>query len=115
MNRQVMCDRCGKNFVVEKSCCCAIESGDLSVQYFSCPFCGTKYQILTTDTKMRELIEKRKVAQMKLKAAFVNKFRKKTIEEYERELAKLKAEQEHLLPDLKKRGEDILRGEAANG
>lgn len=55
MSRQVMCDRCGKKFVVEKSCFGTIESGDLSVGDISCPFCGTKYKIFTTDIKMREM------------------------------------------------------------
>jgi hypothetical protein len=104
------CSSCGYEFEISDSCCGAVTDGDISVQYFSCPSCGWKHQILTTDPEMRALIEKRKSMQRKTVAGRSHKFREKTLRGYVEEDAKIKARQEQLLPALKKRGEEILHG-----
>lgn len=111
MNRQVMCDRCGNDFTVVESLCSTIEDGDLQVQYFSCPDCGARYQILTTDAAMRDLIDKRQAVQRKIRLAHVKGFRENIIRSYIKERDQVIKEQERLLPTLKKRGEEILRKE----
>lgn len=111
MNRQIMCDKCGNDFTVGEPLRGAIEDGDFRVEYFSCPDCGVKYQIITTDTAMRNLIEKRKAVQRKIRLAQSKGFRESTMRSYIKERDQIIKEQERLLPDLKQRGEEILRRE----
>jgi acetyl-CoA carboxylase beta subunit len=103
------CNKCGYSFDLEDARCGTIEKGDLLVQYFCCPNCRKKYHAFTSDARMRALVEQRKAVQLKIRAAFTKKFRKKTIQEYERELDRIKQQQKKLLPGLKAAGEKILR------
>lgn len=112
MNRQVMCDRCGNDFTVVESLCGTAEEGDFQVQYFSCPDCGARYQILTTDAAMRVLIDKRQAVQRKIRLAQAKGFREITMRSYIRERDQIIKDQEKILPELKRRGEEILHREA---
>ena len=112
MNRQIMCDRCGNDFTVEKSLCSTVEDDAIQVQYFSCPNCGAKYQILITDSRMRELIEKRQDVQKRIRRAQGKGFRERTMQAYIKERDLIIREQEKLLPELKRKGEEILHREA---
>lgn len=103
------CDVCGTQFVMDDSRIASIKEGELEVQYFSCPACGARYHVFTSNPEMRRLIEQRKQAQLKIRAAFAKKFRKKTIQEYERALEQIKQQQQKLMPELKAAGEKILR------
>ena len=115
MNRQTTCNKCGYDFTIEKSCCGTVEVGDLSVQYFFCPKCKAKYQILTADSRMRELIAERQALQREISTAQKQKFREKSIRELLGRFDRIVAEQKRLAPELKKRGEDILmKGAAVN-
>jgi len=105
-----ICNNCGHQFVVDEFRLGMTKKDDLEVQYFSCPACRAKYLLFTSDSRMRNLVERRKAVQMKLRAARLNKFREKTIEKYVRELDQIKKEQEGLLPELKAAGEAILHG-----
>lgn len=102
------CDVCGYGITVNDIQVRMLRSGDLEVQYFSCPVCHTKYQILITDSKMRKLIERRKAVQMQIKAARAKKFKERTFKKYLRENEKIKKEQEKMLPSLKAQGEKLL-------
>jgi len=104
----VVCNQCGAQFVVDDCCLVSVREGDYEVQYFSCPDCGARHQIFTSDSEMRKLIERRKVVQTQIRAAFAKKFREKTIRSYERELEKIKREQKKRMPRLKAAGEKIL-------
>lgn len=108
----VTCDKCGYEFLLEKSLFGVIKSGDLAVEYFSCPACGEKYHVFTADSEMRDLIEQRKAVQVKIWAAFAKKFQKKSIQKYEQELNRIIKKQESILPRLKSLGEKIIQGEA---
>lgn len=106
------CTKCGERFVLDDSCLGSIKEGDLEVTYFSCPACGERYHVLTSDSKMRELIERRKAVQEKILAAHAKKFQERTFKKYMREYDKIKREQEAMVPALKAAGEKILhRGE----
>lgn len=83
------CNKCGYSFDLEDARCGTIEKGDLLVQYFCCPNCRKKYHAFTSDARMRALVEQRKAVQLKIRAAFTKKFRKKTIQEYERKLDRI--------------------------
>lgn len=111
----VICDSCKQLFAQEEQPVMAVESGDLSVRYFSCPCCGTKYQIITIDPQMRRLISDRMRWQKQIKIAHAKKFSEKTIRRYEREIEKIKKEQMRILPALKARGEEILQQFAQEG
>lgn len=113
MNGQIICDRCGNDFTVVESLCGTVEDGDFQVQYFSCPDCGARYQILTTDAAMRALIDKRQAVQQKIRLAHAKDFRENTIRAYIQERDQVIKEQERLLPALKKRGEEILHKEVS--
>lgn len=99
---------------MDRSLVCTIKKDDLVVQYFVCPACGKKYHVFTSDAKMRDLIQRRTQVQTKIKAAFAKKFRQKTIRGYERELDKIKREQEKLKPALRAAGEKLLHGGEPN-
>lgn len=105
----MICNRCGESFQFDRTDIYCVEEGDLAVEAFDCPLCGQAYQVLTTDGKMRELIERRKAVRQAIKIARVKKFSEKTFRRYERELQKIKREQQAMLPKLKKLGDAILR------
>lgn len=88
-----------------------IERDGLKVKYFSCPACGAKYNILTSDSKMESLIKKREIVQTKIRLSFSKKLSEKTIHKYERELDEIRKQQMALSEELKVRGEKILRSE----
>lgn len=103
------CDVCGYGITANDIHVRMLRSGDLEVQYFSCPVCHTKYQILTTDRKMRKLIERRKAVQMQIKAARAKKFKERAFKKYLRENERIKKEQEKMLPSLEAQGEKLLK------
>ena len=103
------CNKCKAPFVLDDSCMGVLKKGDFVVQYIACPACGAKYQAFTSDTEMRQLVERRKAVQLKIKAAFAKKFREKTIRKNEKEFDQIKRQQQRLMPKLKAAGENILR------
>lgn len=105
----VICNKCGELFFPAEQRPQQIEAGDLQVQFFECPYCLAKYQVITTDPKMRELIAARQSWQQQIRLAQGKHFRQSTIERYEREIEKIKAQQKKLLPALKRRGAEVLR------
>ena len=109
-DKSVVCNRCGQRFALTVSCSGTVRDGDLEVQYFSCPACGAKYHILTTDSTMRELIERRKAVLLKLKAARAKRFRERVFQKYLREHEQIKKVQEKIFPELKAQGEKLLCG-----
>lgn len=110
MNQSMECNECGREFLLDETRFGVIKNGDLVVEYFSCPVCGERYPVFTSDSEMRALVKKHKAVQMKIQAAFAKKFREQTIQEYERELDQIKKAQESIWPRLKELGEEIIRG-----
>ena len=93
---------------MDDSCLGSIRDGDLEVQYFSCPVCGAKFHILTTNSVMRDLIERRKAVQLKIKMARIKRFKEHTFKKYLREYEQIKKDQEKIFHSLKAQGEKIL-------
>lgn len=112
-DKPIDCNKCGQQFTMDDSRLGSMRDGDLEVQYFSCPACGTKYHILTTDSKMRDLIKRREAVQLKIKAAHAKRFKERTFKKYLREYEQIKKEQMEMFPVLKAQGEKILYGEKA--
>lgn len=111
--KEVVCDRCDTVYFITEKTIKVIRDGDLEVQFFSCPQCGLKCQIITTNQEMRDLIEKRKELHQKIRMAMAKHFRGQTIRGYERQLEKVKAAQERLLPELKQAGRRLLDDNSA--
>jgi hypothetical protein len=65
MTDLVKCDRCGTPFSIQTAGIRATWSGDYMVQYFTCPGCHHRYQILTTDTELRQTIQRHKPSPQK--------------------------------------------------
>lgn len=112
MNKNIECNKCGSEFLLDESRFGVIKKDDLVVEYFSCPVCGEKYHVFTSNSEMRALVKKRKAVQLKIRAAFTKKFREKTLQKYEQELDQIKKEQQAILPRLKCAGEKILQANA---
>ena len=58
MTDLVKCDRCGTPFSIQTAGIRSTWSGDYMVQYFTCPGCHHRYQILTTE--LRQTVERHK-------------------------------------------------------
>lgn len=112
MNNLTSCDRCSKEFYLSPALVRKVEYGDLHVDYLFCPYCGAKYAAFVSDSKMRELVAARQRIRDKFKAGHQKKFREKTLRKYQEELDKIKAQQREILPELMKRGQELLDGKA---
>ncbi|MDE5945956.1 MAG: hypothetical protein K2G63_01415 [Oscillospiraceae bacterium] len=108
MNKCVTCDKCGHDFAIAPENCGEIHKGDIIVQYFYCTKCNAKYHILTTNTTMRKLIEQRVAIQNKITRCRENILPLGTIQKLQHKLDRLIVRQKKLMPNLKKRGEEIL-------
>lgn len=109
-DKPVNCNKCGQQFTVDDSRLGSILDGDLEVQFFSCPACGARYHILTTDSTMRDLIDRRKYIQLKIRLARAKKLKVSTFKKYMKEYEQIKKEQEKMLLKLRAKGEKILHG-----
>ena len=78
------------------------------VQYFTCPSCHHRYQILTTDTELRQTIQRHKAIAAKIKLGQTKHFRPETLEKYRAEMEKLEAEQKKQRDALLDKGNEIL-------
>lgn len=78
------------------------------VQYFTCPGCHHRYQILTTDTELRQTIQRHKAIAAKIKLGQTKHFRPETLEKYRAEMEKLEAEQKKQRDALLDKGNEIL-------
>lgn len=112
MNDTITCNECGQMFCVDKRYFSIIEKGDYKVQYFTCPYCGKRFQILTIDSKMRKLINRRNVVQSLIRIGRAKKFNTQILSKYEQELKQIKRKQEKMLLPLKAIGERILHEES---
>ena len=68
MIHNLVCDSCKTEFNVDDEKLLKVTEGDIEVQYFECPKCERKYIVFTTNERMRELVEKRRLlaAQIRL-------------------------------------------------
>lgn len=93
MTDLVKCDRCGTPFSIQTAGIRSTWSGDYMVQYFTCPGCHHRYQILTTDTELRQTVERHEKIAAKIRMGQSKHFRPGTLKKYQAEMEKLEAEQ----------------------
>ena len=55
-DKPIDCNKCGQQFTVDDSRLGSLRNGDLEVQYFSCPACGTKYHPLGLELRENLLL-----------------------------------------------------------
>ena len=67
-----------------------------------------RYQILTTDTELRQTIQRHKAIAAKIKLGQTKHFRPETLEKYRAEMEKLEAEQKKQRDALLDKGNEIL-------
>lgn len=103
------CNNCLDEFEIEAGSIQTVNIEDVEIQYFTCPSCGKKYLILAIDEEMKRLIADREELQKRIKAARLGKFREKTIRRLLGEQDKIMKRQKKLLPELKRRGEELLK------
>ncbi len=108
MTDLVKCDRCGTPFSIQTAGIRATWSGDYMVQYFTCPGCHHRYQILTTDTELRQTIQRHKAIAAKIKLGQTKHFRPGTLKKYQAEMEKLEAEQKKRRDELLDKANEIL-------
>ena len=107
MTDLVKCDRCGTPFSIQTA---GIRSSwwDSRVRFFPCPGCHHRYQILTTDTELRQTVQQHKKIAAKIRMGQSKNFRPGTLKKYQAEMKKLEAEQKKRLDDLMDKGNEIL-------
>lgn len=108
MTDLVKCDRCGTPFSIQTAGVRSTWSGDYMVQYFTCPGCHHRYQILTTDTELRQTVERHKKIAAKIRMGQSKHFRPGTLKKYQAEMEKLEAEQKKRRDELMDKGNEIL-------
>lgn len=79
MTDLVKCDRCGTPFSIQTAGIRSTWSGDYMVQYFTCPGCHHRYQILTTDTELRQTVQQHKKIAAKIRMGQSKNFRPGTL------------------------------------
>ena len=110
MQKTLLCDKCRTVFYVTPDEIKARRKGDLEVMYYVCPNCHAHFLASVTNAEMRNLIQRRMAAQIKVRLAVRNRFRKATQRKWELEVERTEAEQKLLLPDLIKLGDALLAG-----
>jgi transposase-like protein len=110
MNPMTKCNECGKLFSQNSIRLQEKRVGEYVVQYFTCPFCGKKYQVLTTDEEMRALIERKKEIWRGMRLAGQRKGGERTVKRYKKKLIAVDKEIKLRLAHLSELGEDILEG-----
>lgn len=108
MTDLVKCDRCGTPFSIQTAGIRSTWSGDYMVQYFTCPGCHHRYQILTTDTELRQTVQQHKKIAAKIRMGQRKNFRPGTLKKYQAEMKKLEAEQKKRRDELMDKGNEIL-------
>lgn len=111
MNHNLICDSCKTEFNVDDEKLLKVTEGDIEVQYFECPECKRKYIVITTNEKMRDLVQKRSLLTAQIRLARAKRFRTSTINGYLKKYQKLKEEQLRLSTELAPIGQKILFGE----
>lgn len=108
MTDLVKCDRCGTPFSIQTAGIRSTWSGDYMVQYFTCPGCHHRYQILTTDTELRQTVQQHKKIAAKIRMGQSKNFRPGTLKKYQAGMKKLEAEQKKRRDELMDKGNEIL-------
>ena len=109
MTDLVKCDRCGTPFSIQTAGIRSTWSGDYMVQYFTCPGCHHRYQILTTDTELRQTVQQHKKIAAKIRMGKSKNFRPGTLKKYQAEMEKLDDRQIHIHTILhQNKGDELM-------
>ena len=76
----ILCDFCEKRISIRGIHLEGITQGEYSVSYFSCPHCGKRYHVGTTDERQRALILERDKSMRQTTAAIKNHFQSRAPE-----------------------------------
>ena len=107
MSKYVTYDKCGHYFEITDNFG-EIRKGDIAVQYFQCTECKAKYHVLTSDSAIRKLIERRIAIQNKISEKRKDVLPAGTAQKLQHELNRIITQQKKLRPGLKQIGERIL-------
>lgn len=108
MTDLVTCDFCGTAFSVRTAGIRTTRSGDYEVQYFTCPGCHHRYQVLTTDTALRQSVQRHRRLSTIVKLSKAKNFRPDVLKKYQSEIEKLEAKQKKMRDELFDKGNEIL-------
>ena len=103
------CNNCLDDFDVSPEDVCTVEIAGLEIQYISCPSCGAKYVGYAADDEMKLLTAESVALQNKIRMQHQHHFREKTIKPHEVRLAKVRARQKKIEPELKALAEKLLK------
>lgn len=101
-----VCDNCSHEFEVSRVNIEEIRRSDITVQYFRCSACFTKYHVCTTNPEMRRLIKKR----LEIQKSIAGSMSARKSRRLKDRLDKIISQQNRLFPELRKLGEEILNG-----
>lgn len=109
MNTLVKCDACGQPFDIVTAGIRTATRDEYEVKYVTCPHCLHRFNIITTDKELRDLISKRTKLIAKVDLARQKYFSPKTIAKYRKEIEALNKEQVKMKDALHPIGTEILR------
>lgn len=107
-NDRIICNVCGGQFSPKDIKIEQVEEQDLEVQFYRCLRCKSPYLVLASDSAMRQLIERRRAIQAKIRVAKLKRFRESTFRKYIREDDAIKKKQDAIFPELERRGKELL-------
>lgn len=105
----IQCNKCKSNFEINETNIGAFSDGDIEVKYLSCPNCNSTWQILTTNSEFRNLINQGQTLASKISIAQKKHFRPTTIKNLLKKYEKNRKEQLKLRDELRDVGEDLLK------
>lgn len=105
----IQCNKCKSNFETNETNIGAFSDGDIEVKYLSCPHCNSTWQILTTNSEFRNLINQGQTLAGKISIARKKHFRPATIKNLLKKYEKNRKEQLKLRDELRDVGEDLLK------
>jgi transposase-like protein len=105
------CDKCAKSIAIAGIKIRTRQYGEYQVQYFVCPYCGSKFHVFTSDAAQRAISTEQQKLIEQIKVGINNRFQKRTIRKYRNRLLKLtdesKKRQTNLLAPI---GTRLLEG-----
>lgn len=107
----IMCDACKNKIASEGIQFKKMEDGEFEVKYFSCPHCGSEYFISCTDEEQR--MRNLKLLQMRRKKTLgiQKKFKKSTLDKYDRQAKKIAKKNRTHNIFLRRVGKRLLAGD----
>lgn len=107
----IMCDACKNKIASEGIQFKKMEAGEFEVKYFCCPHCGKEYFVSCTDEEQR--MRNLKLLQMRRKKTLgiQKKFKKSTLDKYDRQAKKIAKKNRTHNIFLRRVGKRLLAGD----